>query len=457
MDSQRVSENFQRGSPQNLEAECSVLGAILLNASCLNDVLGILKANDFYREAHRKIFWAMKDLSERGEPVDFITLGDLLKAQGQLESVGGSAYLCSFNEAVPTAANVAHYARIVKQYSQRRQLIGLLRDSEEQAYSSADDPLTIVGNLTSGLLELQSGHFQAFHISELLPTSLKDIEKAYESKGRIVGVPTGLGEFENSYGGLSRGDLAVIGGRTSMGKTSFATTIGKNAAERGYPLAFVSAESPPSKIVLRLLSQASGIENVRLHAGILRDADFGKLIAAAGRLEKLPMWFLGGVRSWETIKAWLRGIKLREPNLGLIIIDYAQLLSAPVDEKKRYLEVSKISAESKGLAIELNAAVLLLSQLSRDPEKQADKRPKLSDLRESGSLEQDADLVFLLYREFYYNKSKPRDLAELNVAKNRDGRTGTIKVRFQEETLTFGDWTESAPATDITEGSHEAA
>jgi len=153
----------------------------------------------------------------------------------------------------------------------------------------------------------------------------------------------------------------------------------------------------------------------------------------------------------------LRGIKLREPNLGLIIIDYAQLLSAPVDEKKRYLEVSKISAESKGLAIELNAAVLLLSQLSRDPEKQADKRPKLSDLRESGSLEQDADLVFLLYREFYYNKSKPRDLAELNVAKNRDGRTGTIKVRFQEETLTFGDWTESAPATDITEGSHEAA
>ena len=236
MDSQRVSENFQRGSPQNLEAECSVLGAILLNASCLNDVLGILKANDFYREAHRKIFWAMKDLSERGEPVDFITLGDLLKAQGQLESVGGSAYLCSFNEAVPTAANVAHYARIVKQYSQRRQLIGLLRDSEEQAYSSADDPLTIVGNLTSGLLELQSGHFQAFHISELLPTSLKDIEKAYESKGRIVGVPTGLGEFENSYGGLSRGDLAVIGGRTSMGKTSFATTIGKNAGREAIPL-----------------------------------------------------------------------------------------------------------------------------------------------------------------------------------------------------------------------------
>jgi replicative DNA helicase len=225
-----------------------------------------------------------------------------------------------------------------------------------------------------------------------------------------------------------------------MGKTSFATTIGKTAAERGYPLAFVSAESPPSKIVLRLLSQASGVENVRLHTGILRDADFGQLTDAAGRLAKLPMWFLGGLRSWERIKAWLRGIKLREPNLALVIIDYAQLLSAPVGEGKRYLEVSKISAESKGLALELNSAVLLLSQLSRDPEKQPNKRPKLSDLRESGSLEQDADQVFLIYREFYYDKSKDRDIAELNIAKNRDGRTGVIKVRFKEETLTFGNW-----------------
>jgi replicative DNA helicase len=157
------------------------------------------------------------------------------------------------------------------------------------------------------------------------------------------------------------------------------------------------------------------------------------------------MWFLGGVRSWEMIKTWLRGIKLRDPKLALIVIDYAQLLSAPVEEKKRYLEVSKISTESKGMALELNAAVLLLSQLSREVERQADKRPKLSDLRESGSLEQDADLVFLLFREWYYDKSKDRKAAELNVAKNRDGRTGVIPIRFDEQTLTFADWNE-APA-----------
>lgn len=442
----------QRIPPQNLDAEYSVIGGILVENSAIVQALEILRPEDFYLESHRKIFRAMVELSERNEPTDLITLSDLLKVRGELDSAGGAASLAALAEQVPTAANIAHYARIVKQYSQRRTLISMLSEGIEEAYSAIEDPVSaVVSDLTSSLLKLQNGHSQGFHISELLPTCLKNVEKAYENKGRIIGVPTGLSEFETTYGGLSLGDLAVIGGRTSMGKTSFATTIGKNAAEDGYPVAFVSAESPPSKIVLRLLSQASAIENVRLQAGILRDAEFAKLINGAARLAKLPIWFLGGVRSWSTIKAWVRGIKLREPRLSLVIIDYAQLLSAPVDEKKRYLEVSKISAESKGLALELNAAVLLLSQLSRDPEKQQDKRPKLSDLRESGSLEQDADLVFLLYREWYYDKKKEKDIAELNVAKNRDGRTGIIKIRFKEETLTFSDWIDPQPARDFTE------
>ncbi len=432
--------------PQNLEAERSVLGGILRDNDAIVSVLQLVSAEDFYLESHRKIFRAMADLADRWEPVDLITLSDLLQATGELDGAGGSAGIASLAELVPTAANIAHYARIVKGYSQRRNLIAALSAAADLAYSLSEDPQEIVGGLTSKLLGLQNGHSQGSHISELMPGVLKEIEGAYESKGRIVGVPTGLREFENSYGGLFRGNQCVVGGRTSMGKTSFATTIGKNAAEKGYPVAFVSAESPVSKIVLRLLSQASGVENVRLHTGILRETDFGRLTSGASRLAKLPIWFLGGVRSWDAIKTWLRGIKLREPNLGLVIIDYAQLLHAPVDEKKRYLEVSRISAESKGLALELNAAVLLLSQLSRDPEKQPNKRPKLSDLRESGSLEQDADLVFLLYREWYYDKAKDRDLAELNVAKNRDGRTGTIKLRFNEETLTFANWEEPALA-----------
>jgi replicative DNA helicase len=436
----------QIAPPQNLEAERSVLGGILRDNESIVQVQEILRAEDFYLESHRKMFQAMAELADRSAPIDLLILSDLLKAKGDIESIGGTASIAQLAEEIPTAVNIAHYARIVKRCSEQRSAISILQRGIEHARLSGADVSDVVATLTSQLLKLQGTTRQGFHISELLPRCLKEIENAFHSKGRIVGVPTGLSEFELSYGGLSRGDLAVIGGRASMGKTSFATTIAKNAAEQGFTVAFVSAESPPSKIVLRLLSQASGIENVRLHTGILRDSDFGKLIAAAGRLADLPMWFLGGTRSWELIKTWLRGVKLRDPKLALVVIDYAQLLSAPVEEKKRYLEVSKISAESKGLALELNAATLLLSQLSRDIEKQSDKRPRLSDLRESGSLEQDADLVFLLFREWSYDKSKDRNDAELNLAKNRDGRTGVINIRFDEETLTFSDY--HPPASD---------
>ncbi|HWO43343.1 MAG TPA: replicative DNA helicase [Candidatus Eisenbacteria bacterium] len=442
-----MAHNHPKRQPQNLEAEYSVLGGILLDNSAIVSVLEILRPEDFYLESHRRIFRAMGELLERRVPVDLITLSDLLKVRGELEAVGGSSTLASLADTVPTAANISYYARIVKQHSEQRKLIELLGEGIEQAYSGAEDGSTIVGNVMEKWLGLQTGRTRGDHISDLVPICLKEIEKAYESKGRLLGVPTGLSEFENSCGGIFRGDLVVIGGRTSMGKTSFATTIAKNAAERGYPVAFVSAESPPSKIVKRLLSQASGIENVRLQAGILRDQEFRKLMDGASRLAKLPIWFRGGVRSWSTIKAWLRAVKLKEPGLALIIIDYAQLLSAPVEEKKRYLEVSKISSESKGLALELNAAVLLLSQLSREPEKEKGQRPRLSDLRESGSLEQDADIVFLLYRESYYDKTKPKHVAELDVAKNRDGRTARIPIRFHEETLTFSDLDSSEPDT----------
>jgi replicative DNA helicase len=294
--------------PQNLEAEWSVLGAILTDNEATNRVLEILNrdGDEFYIESHQRVFRAMIDLADRGEPIDLITLGDLLKSRGELDGIGGTATLAQFNEKLPTAVNVTHYARIVKEHAQRRKLISTLRGGLNQAYS-LEDPAAITGALISKLVSLQSRRPQEFHIRELLPAVLNEIERAYENKGRIVGVPTGLKEFENSYGGISRGDLVLIGGRTSMGKTSFATCVGKNAAEQGYPLAFVSAESPPAKIVLRLLSQASGVENVRLHAGILRDGDFGKLTNAACRLAKLPVWFLGSVRSWETIKVWLRG------------------------------------------------------------------------------------------------------------------------------------------------------
>jgi replicative DNA helicase len=433
-----------RVAPQNLEAETAVLGAVLVDPDCINDVLGILRPEDFYRETYGKIFRAMVELTERGEPLDLLVLNDFLGARNELESVGGAAYLASCNEAVPSAVNIGYYARIVKRTFQQRELVRLLNQTIDRAYS--DDPLVVASEIISQLLRINPAQSHVSGIDELLTECLKDLDKAYQSKGRIVGIPTGLRELEKYHGGMSRGDLVVAGGRTSQGKTSLAGTIAKNAAALGYPVAFVSAESNPKKVVMRLLSHASQVENVRLQVGILADSDFGKITAAAGRLANLPMWFIGGLRSWETIKAHLRALKLREPNLSLVIIDYARLLSAPVSEKKRYLEVSKISAEAKGLALEFNAAVILLSQLSRDVERNQSKpgaqptarRPRLSDLRESGSLEQDADIVFLLHRE----RMDPNEPTELIIAKNREGRIGSVKLRFDERTVSFEDWTE---------------
>jgi len=395
-----LNDNLSRVPPQNLEAESAVIGAVLVDSNCINDVIAILGPQEFYRESHAKIFRAMMELSERGDPIDLVTLNDLLKAKNELDAVGGASYVASCQDFTPTAVNVAYYARMVKKEFQSRELAKLFGQALERI--SFDDPLIITSEVVSQLLRINPAQSNVVHIEKIMTECLKDLEQAYESKGRIVGIPTGLHEFENRYGGISREDLVLLGARTSQGKTSLAGTIAKNTAGLGYPVVFVSAESSPKKIAMRLLSHESQIENIRLQVGILADRDFGKITAAAGRLGNLPLWFIGGLRSWERIKAHLRALKLREPNLALVIIDYAQLLSAPVAEKKRYLEVSKISSEAKGLAVEFNAAVLLLSQLSRDVEKNPSKpgaqstfrKPRLSDLRESGSLEQDADIVF---------------------------------------------------------------
>ena len=427
---------------QNLEAEGSVIGAVLAFPESIHEVLAVLRPEDCYRESHAKILRAMCEMTERGDPIDLLTVADLLKAKGELDAVGGAAYLAACHDATPTAANVVYYARLIKKASQSRELVALFRDATERI-QSADDPVMVAAEVASQLLQVNPVRSNVSHIETLITECLKDLQKAYETKGRIVGIPTGLKEFESLHGGISREDLILIGARTSQGKTSLAGTIAKNTANLGYPVAFVSAESNPKKIAMRLISEAAQVENVRLQFGILAERDFGNIAAAAGRLAALPIWFVGGVRSWETIKAHLRAIKLREPNLSLVIIDYAQLLSAPVAEKKRYLELSKISSEAKGLAIELNAAVMLLSQLSRDLEKNPAKpgqsntprRPRLSDLRESGSLEQDADIVFFLHRESE-DRNKP---TELIIAKNRDGRIGSVKLRFNDKTVSFED------------------
>ncbi len=426
-------------APQNLEAESAVLGGILDDHAALDVVLGILEPGDFYRESHRKIFRAMIDLHEQRKPVDLIMLNDALAAADNLEAVGGAAYIAGLHDSTPTAANIRYHAALVKRCADLRRQIEVFREALERAGNGLEDPAELAGVVASKLLSFRSAQSCGFiSIQDIIVRGLKRIEAANENKSPLRGIPTGITSFEKQCGALRPGNLLVIGGRTSTGKTSLALGIARSAAASGFTSAFVSAESPLPEIAVRLLSQASGIENTKLSHGLLRDADFSRVMDSAARLADLPLFFLGGCQRWEIIKSFARGLKSRHSGLSLICLDYAQLLQAPTAEKKRYLEVSKISSESKALALELDVAVILLSQLSREQEKQADRAPKLSDLRESGSLEQDADIVFLLH----HPKSDDESLVNIHVAKNRDGRTDVLPMRFDKRTVNFSDWIE---------------
>ena len=443
MTSSNIEDNLLKVPPQNLEAESSVLGGILIENEAINRVLEVLTTEDFYRESHGRIFLAMIELYNRREPVDLITLSDFLKANGDLEAIGGSAYVASLANSIPTTANIHHYARIVKEKAQRRQLITVLRQATNNIFEdSGEDSLTIAARLCSDLSSLQNGVPKGFvHVGNVVGKTIKQIQQAYERGSLISGTPTGLTDIDTRIGGIHPGTLWVLAGRPSMGKTALAVTIAKNTAEKGYGVAFVTAESPAPRIVQRMLAKASGIENINLLRGKLNDEELAELTKQTPHVGDLPLWLLDSDRSWDRIKAKIRALKLREPSLKLVIIDYIGLLNAPVPKGERYLELGKISSEAKGQAIELDLGIVLLSQLNRQVEDRTDKKPRLSDLRESGCLEQDADVVGLLYREVYYNqKTTYKDLAELDIAKNRDGRTGTIKLTFREETVSFSDW-----------------
>ncbi len=441
-----IEDNLRKVPPQNLEAESSILGGILLENEAINRVLEVITVDDFYRESHRKIFLALIELYNRREPVDLITLSDYLKTTGDLEAVGGSAYIACLANTIPTAVNIHHYARIVREKSQKRYLISVSTLAAHEGFEDSEDSLSIAARLSASLSRLQNGSPNGFvHAKEVVDKTLKHIEQAYERGDLIPGIPTGLHDVDTRTGGIQRGEEWVIAGRPGMGKTAIGGIIGTNAAKLGYGVAFVTAETPALNIIRRMLSRLTEIENRNLVRGKLADSDFGKLTEQGARISDLPFWLLDSDRSWDRIKAKLRVLKLREPKLALIIFDYVGLFDAQVKGERRldrHLEIGRISGEAKGLAIELDVGVLLLSQLNRDVENRKNKHPQLSDLRESGALEQDADTIGLLYRDYYYNKkTKFPDLVELNVAKMRDGVTGIIKLYFKAETVSFSDWT----------------
>ncbi len=432
--------------PQNLDAEESVLGAMMLSPGAIGAVSEVLSASDFYRESHAKVYRAGLSLYGRGEPVDAITLVDELERRGELEDAGGRVRIHELATLVPAASNAGHYARIVREMATLR---GLIRAGSEIARlgmdRDGDEATELVDRAEQIIFELSqsrvAGDFS--HIEELLKESFERITALYESGADITGIPSGFRDLDHLTSGFQPGNLIIVAARPSMGKSGLALGMAVElAVRRETPVALFTLEMSKSEVTQRLMCSEAKVESQRLRSGSLAPDDWPRLTAACDRLAKAPVYVddTGSITMME-IRSKARRLKMRVPNLGLLIVDYLQLMTSGTSAENRVQEVSQISRSLKVLARDLDVPVLALSQLSRAVEQRHDKRPILSDLRESGSLEQDADLVLFIYRDEYYNPdtTDQQGLAELHLAKHRNGPTGTVKLSFLKRFAKFSD------------------
>ena len=431
----------QRLPPQNLEAETSVLGAVLLENEALNRVLEILQEDDFYRDAHRRIFSAIIHLYEHSEPVDLITLSEVLKTHGDLDAVGGIEYLNSLVNGVPTAANVSYYAKIIKEKAILRKLINRATEIVSQSYSNSGDVDEFIDQAERTIFEISEDRVRPsfYPIKDLIKSSFKTIERLYEKRQLITGVPTGFQRLDELTSGLQSSDLIIIAGRPSMGKTAFALNIAQHASvQAAIPAAIFSLEMSKEQLALRMLCSEAKVDAHRLRGGFLSESDWPKLTRAAGSLSEAPLFIddTPGLSALE-MRAKARRLKI-EHRLGLVIVDYLQLMRGRASADSREQEISDISRSLKALAKELAIPVIALSQLNRRVEERGDKRPQLSDLRESGAIEQDADVILFLYRDEVYNKSEEnRGRAEVIIGKQRNGPTDKVDLTFLDKYTRF--------------------
>jgi len=437
---------LQKVPPQNIEAEQSILSAILIDNNTLPEVLEILSEKDFYRDAHKKIFGAMLDLFDRNEPADLITVTNILKEHGQLESIGGATYLAELVDTIPVAANATHYARIILEKATLRRLIQSTASITTRCFEDRGDMEDILDFAERSIFDIsQSKVRPAFHaLADILPDTYKAVEQAYEEKILVTGLPTGYHELDQLTSGFQAGDLVVIAGRPSMGKTALALNIAQNAsAASGTPSAIFSLEMSKEQLSLRMLSAEARIDSAKMRGGFLKESDLARINRAAGALYDLPIFIddSPAISALE-IRAKARRMKM-EKGLGLIMVDYLQLMRGRASAERRELEISEISRSLKALAKELSIPVVALSQLNRKVEERSNKRPVLSDLRESGAIEQDADVIAFIYRDEVYNQDPDnpnRGVAEINVAKQRNGPIGTVRLTFLEYCTRFEDF-----------------
>jgi replicative DNA helicase len=431
--------------PQNLEAEESVLGAMLLSPTAVGTVSEILDASDFYRESHARIFRAALGLWSKGEPVDAITLANELDERSQLEAIGGQARVAELAALVPSTSNVEHYARIVKEMATLR---GLVRAGQEITRLGQDRPgevADLVDRAEQVVFELAQQRVTSdfSHIETLLKESFERITQLYEAGVDVTGVPSGFRELDHLTSGFQPGNLVILAARPSMGKSALGLAIAANLGVRSQvPVALFTLEMSKSEVTQRMMCSEAKVESQRLRSGRLAPDDWPRLTAACDRLMKAPIYVddTGSTTIME-LRSKARRLKSREPSLGLIVVDYIQLMTAGATVENRVQEVSQISRALKVLARDLDVPILAMSQLSRAVEQRHDKRPILSDLRESGSLEQDSDLVFFVYRDEYYlgEESEQQGVAEVILAKHRNGPTGTVKLSFLRRYAKFAD------------------
>ncbi|MFF2450575.1 replicative DNA helicase [Neobacillus sp. NPDC058068] len=427
-----------RMPPQNIEAEQAVLGAIFLEPSALTLASEILIPEDFYRASHQKIFNVMLKLNDEGKAVDLITVTEELAAAKLIEDTGGVSYLNELSGSVPTAANIEYYARIVEEKSLLRRLIRTATGIATDGYSREDEVEALLSEAEKSILEVaQRKNAGAFHnIKDVLVRTYDNIEEMHKRVGEITGLETGFVELDRMTAGFQRNDLIIVGARPSVGKTAFALNVAQNVAKKtGENIAIFSLEMGAEQLVMRLLCAEGNIDAQRLRTGSLNEEDWGKLTMAMGSLSNTGIFIddTPGVRVGD-IRSKCRRLK-QEHGLGMILIDYLQLiLGSGRSGENRQQEVSEISRSLKQLARELQVPVIALSQLSRGVEQRQDKRPMMSDIRESGSIEQDADIVAFLYRDDYYDKeSENKNIIEIIIAKQRNGPTGTVSLAFVKE------------------------
>ena len=430
--------------PQNLEAEESVLGAMLLSPGAIGAVSEIVDAGDFYRDSHGAIFRTALTLYGKGEPVDAITLIDGLEERGELEAVGGRSRVHELAALVPATANAAHYARIVRETATLRGLIRVGGEIARLGWDRPGETPDLVDRAEQIMFELSQQRVSSefSHIETLLKESFERITALYEAGAEITGVPSGYRDLDRVTSGFQPGNLIIVAARPSMGKSALALCMAANLGVRhDTPVALFTLEMSKAEVTQRLLCSEAKVESQRLRSGRLAADDWPRLVAAGDKLMKAPIYVddTGSITMME-LRSKARRLKSKLPSLGLIVVDYLQLMTSGSSAESRVQEVSQISRQLKVLARDLELPIVALSQLSRAVEQRHDKRPILSDLRESGSIEQDADIVAFVYRDEYYNEeSDQQGLAELIVAKHRNGPTDAVKLSFLKRYAKFAD------------------